>query len=158
MNIKNLRRSVKYFAMLCVLYAAIMTVLCATGMSAVPADRLTWVLFHTWRGAMLGGMALVLAATYPYFGFVRRQTDGDMAENRQQIVNAFAAAGFVLTHETDGCMTFRAAGALQRLRLLGEDETTVTRGENGGMVIDGIRRVAVPVAFRIEAAVRHSKL
>ena len=158
MNRKNLLRSVKYFVLLCVLYAVIMTVLCATGMSAVPADMMTYVLFHTWRGAMLGGMALFLAATYPYFGFVRREAAADMDEDRDSIVQAFASAGFVLTEESAGGMKFRAADTVRRLRLLWEDEIEVTRGGGGTVIIDGIRRVAVPVAFRIDAAARHNRL
>ena len=161
MNRVNLRRGVKYFAMLCVLYACIMVLLYALGQSAVPADQLAWVLFHTWRGALLAGMAAILAATYPYFGFTRRTVAGDIDEHRGQIVNVFVSAGFMLTDESDGRMTFRAGSAMRRLRLLYEDEIEVVRGmgsEAGNIVIDGIRRVAVPVAFRLEAAVRHSKL
>lgn len=158
MNNVNLRRGAKYFVMLCVLYAAIMTVLCAAGMSAVPADRMVWVLTHTWRGALLAGMALVLAATYPCFGFVRREVAADMEADRQLIVNAFASAGFVLTEQTQGRMTFRAASVARRLRLMYEDEITVTSDGPGQSTVDGIRRVAVPVAMRIEAAVRHSKI
>lgn len=156
MNSKNLRRSAKYFVMLCVLYAAIMTVLYATGMSAVPVDQLAYALLHTWRGAMLAGMALLLAATYPRFGFTRRTVEADADRDRDMIVNTFASAGFVLTGESEQSMTFRAGSPLRRLRLMFEDEITVTHGDGSGtIVIDGIRRVAVPAAFRIEAAARH---
>ena len=154
----NLRRGVKYFAMLCVLYACIMVLLYALGQSAVPADQLAWVLFHTWRGALLAGMAAILSATYPYFGFTRRTVAGDLGEDRERIVNVFASAGFVPADETAERMTFRAATPLRRLRLLYEDEIAVTRGADGGVVIEGLRRVAVPVAFRLEAAVRHAKM
>ena len=157
MNRVNLRRSAKYFVALCVLYAAIMAVLCAAGMSAVPADRLAYVLLHTWRGAMLGGMALLLAATYPRFGFVKREVAADFDGDRERIVNVFASAGFVPTGETDGRITFRAASGLRRLRLMWEDEITVTRNGSGSTVIEGIRRVAVPAAFRIEAAARNGR-
>ena len=155
MNKVNLRRGAKYFLMLCVLYVVIVTVLCATGMSAVPVERMGYELTRTWRGGLLLLMALGLAYTYPLTGFVRRKTEAAIDRDRDVIVSTFAAAGFVLTNESEQCMTFRAASAVRRLRLLWEDEIRVSRDAEGGSVIDGIRRVAVPVALRIEAAVRN---
>ena len=155
MNSKNLRRSAKYFAALVVLYAVILTLLCATGMSAVPFGEMGYALFHTWRGGLLLIMTLGMAAAYPVSGFVRREAAADMTEDREVIVAAMASAGFVLTGETDGCMTFRAASGMRRLRLLWEDEISVTRGgADGRIIIEGIRSVAVPAKFRIEAAAK----
>ena len=157
MNSKNLRRSVKYFAVLIVFYLAIVALLCATGMSAVPFDEMGYALFHTWRGGLLFLMAVGMAVAYPIAGFVRREAAADFDEDRERIVQVFASAGFVLADRTDESMTFRAATPLRRLRLLGEDEMKVVRGTDGGVVIEGIRRVAVPAAFRIEAAARNRK-
>ena len=164
MNNRYLRRSAKYFATLIVLCVVVVTVLCATGLSAVPFGDMGHALFHTWRGGLLFLMAAGMAAAYPISGFVRREAAADIDEDRDSIVQTFAAAGFVLTEETAGVMKFRAATPLRRLRLLLEDEIEVTRGSRSGedkegtIVVDGIRRVAVPVALRIEAAARHSKL
>ena len=156
MNKVNLRRGAKYFVALCVLYAVIMAVLCATGMSAVPMEQMGYELTHTWRGGLLLLMALGMAVAYPISGFVRREAAADFDKDRELIVQAFASAGFVLTGESANVITFRAASGLRRLRMLGEDEIKVTRSDGGGVVIDGIRRVAVPAAFRIEAAAKNS--
>ena len=156
MNLKNLRRGAKYFAALAVLYVVILTLLCATGMSSVPLGEMGYALFRTWRGGLLFLMALGMAVTYPISGFVRREAAADFDDDRERIVQVFASAGFVLTGESANEMTFRAASGLRRLRLLGEDEIKVVRGEGGGVVIDGIRRVAVPAALRIEAAAKNS--
>ena len=158
MKYTDLRRSAKYFAFLVVLYAVIVAVLCATGMSAVPFSEMGYALFRTWRGGLLLLMALGMAATYPISGFVRREAEADFDEDRERIVNIFASAGFVLTDESADVMSFRAATTLRRLRLLGEDEIKVRRAGEGRIVVDGIRRVAVPAALRIEAAARHAKL
>ena len=149
MNGVNLRRALKYFVFLAVLYVAIVAVLCATGMSAVPAAEMGHALFCTWRGGLLWLMAAGLAATYPLRGFVQRQAAADFAAGRDRRVDAFASAGFVLAGESSGEMTFRAAGALRRLRLLGEDEISVRPAGEGRIVVEGIRSVAVPVALRI---------
>ena len=154
---KNIRRSLKYFAALIVLYTVIVTLLCATGMSAVPFDAMGYALFHTWRGGLLLIMAAGMAAAYPISGFVRREAAADIDEDRDSIVQSFASAGFMLTEETADGMKFRAASTVRRLRLLWEDEIAVTRGGSGTIVIDGIRRVAVPTAFRIEAARRNKQ-
>ena len=157
MNSKNLRRAAKYFGAIVVLCVVVATVLCATGLSAVPFGDMGYVLLHTWRGGLLFLMAAGMAAAYPVSGFVRREAAADIDRDRDSIVQTFASAGFVLTEQTAGGMKFRAATPLRRLRLLWEDEIEVTRGgEDGGkIVVDGIRRVAVPVALRIEAAARN---
>ena len=155
MKNKNLRRSLKYFAALVVLYTVVVTVLCLTGMSAVPFDAMGYALFHTWRGGLLFLMAAGMAAAYPISGFVRREVAGDIDEDRDSIVQTFASAGFVLTEETADGMKFRAASTVRRLRLLWEDEIAVTRGGSGTIVIDGIRRIVVPASFRLEAMLRN---
>ena len=149
-----MRRAVKYFLFLAVLYVVIVAVLCATGMSAVPAGETGYALFCTWRGGLLWLMALGMAATYPVREFVRRETEADFAADRERIVDAFASAGFVLTGESADVMTFRAASALRRVRMLCEDETEVRPAGAGRITVEGIRRVAVPVSLRIGAAAR----
>ena len=149
MKYTDLRRAAKYFAFLVVLYVVIVAVLCATGMSAIPVGEMGYALFCTWRGGLLWLMALGLGATYPIRGFVQRQAEADFVADRELIVGAFASAGFVLTAESAGEMTFRAASPLRRLRLLGEDEIKVRSAGERRIVVDGIRSVAVPVALRI---------
>lgn len=143
--------------MLCVLYAALMAVMYATGTAAVPADRIVDTLLHTQRGWVLIGAVVLLSATYPRFGFVRRTFAGDLARHRDTIIAAFAEAGYRLQSETAGAMSFRAEGFAKRLRLLGEDEITVETAGGGEIAVDGIRRVAVPVAMRLETRIKKSE-
>ncbi len=115
-------RSLKYFFALCVLCIALMGLMLMTGTSALSLDDTLYVMLHTDRYLMLFTAIVVLAAVYPRFGFVERKVEGDMEENREQIVNAFKSAGFSLRSDEDGVMTFRADGLLRKLMLLGEDE------------------------------------
>ena len=115
-------RSLKYFCALCVLCIVLMGLMLMTGTSALSLDDTLYAMFHTDRYLMLFTAIVVLAALYPRFGFVERKVEGDVEENREQIVNAFRSSGFSLRSEEDGVMVFRADTILQKLMLLGEDE------------------------------------
>lgn len=146
-------RSLKYFVSLCVLCAALMALMLATGTSALSLDDTLYVMFHTTRYLTLLGAIAVLAAFYPRFGFIRRRVEGDMARHRQQIVNAFHSAGFSLESEADGRMTFRAEGFAHRLMLLFEDRIEVSQ-EGPCILLDGIRRGVARVGYRLESYIQ----
>ena len=104
-------RSLKYFVALCVLCAAIMALNRLSGFATLTLEETFYVMFHTTRGMMLPAVIVLLAAFYPKFGFVQRKVEGDVGENREQIVNAFKSAGFSLRTDEDGVMTFRRPAA-----------------------------------------------
>lgn len=143
-------RSLKYFVSLCVICIAILGVMLATKTSALNFDQTMYVMFHTWRYAVLFAAIVLLSAFYPIFGFITRKVEGDIEENRPQIINAFKAAGFELSSEKEDVMTFKAKSILQKLTLLGEDEITVSQ-YGQWIVIDGIRRGVARVVYRLEA-------
>lgn len=147
---RYLIRSVKYFALLCVLYAAIMSVLFATGNTAMPPAQTFDVLIHSWRGWTMLAAITALAAAYPLFGFTVRRVEAGIDTHRAQIVNAFRASGFRLAGETEDELRFRAEGALLRLRLLFEDEITVTQ-YGQWIEIRGIRRGVAYVLYRLNS-------
>ena len=118
---KYIVRSLKYFFALCVLCIALMGLMLMTGTSALSLDDTLYVMLHTDRYLMLFAAIVALAAVYPRFGFVVRRVEGDIEENREQILNAFRSAGFSLRSDEDGVMTFRADNFGQKLMLLGED-------------------------------------
>ena len=105
---------------------------------------------------MLFTAIVVLAALYPRFGFVERKVEGDVEENRQQIVNAFRSSGFSLRSEEDGVMVFRADTILQKLMLLGEDEIKVSQ-YGQWIVLDGIRRGVARVQYRLDSYIHMTR-
>lgn len=143
-------RSVKYFLSLCVLCIALMALMLVTGNSALSLDDTLYAMFHTDRYAMLLGAMIVLAAVYPKFGFVVRKVEGDVEQNREQIINALRTSGFSLRSEADGVMTFRADGFMQKIMLLGEDEIKVSQYEQW-IAVDGIRRGVARVIYRLDS-------
>ena len=146
-------RSLKYFVALCVICVAILALMLATGTSALTLDQTVYVMFHTSRYATLFAAIVVLAALYPRFGFVVRKVEGDVEENREQIVNAFKSAGFSLRGDRG---TFRADGPLRKLMLLGEDEIKVSQ-YGQWIQIDGIRRGVARVEYRLDSYIQMSK-
>lgn len=153
---KYLVRSVKYFFALCVLCIALMGLMLMTGTSALSFDDTLYAMFHTDRYLMLFVAIVVLSALYPRFGFVVRKVEGDVELNREQIVNAFRAAGFSLRAEEDGVMSFRADNFMQKLMLLGEDEIKVSQ-YGQWITLDGIRRGVARVQYRLESYIQMTR-
>ena len=85
-----------------------------------------------------------------------RKVEGDVEENREQIVNAFKSAGFSLRGEEDGVMTFRADGPLRKLMLLGEDEIKVSQ-YGQWIQIDGIRRGVARAGYKLDSYIQMTK-
>lgn len=149
-------RSLKYFFALCVLCIALMGLMLATGTSALSLNDTFYVMFHTDRYLMLLVAIVVLAAIYPKFGFVTRKVEGDVEQNREQIINAFRSAGFSLRSEQDGELIFRADNFLQKLMLLGEDEIKVSQ-YGQWIVLDGIRRGIARVQYRLDSYIHMTR-
>lgn len=142
-------RSVKYFVALCVLYAALMWLMHAAGQTVLTLRDTGAILFGTSRGWLMLGAMVALAAIYPRLSFLSRRVEGDITDNRRQIVAAFEASGYSLVSESDSRLTFRADG-LRRLMLLYEDEVTVEQ-YGQWICLTGIRRSVVRVAMRMES-------
>lgn len=154
-------RSVKYFCLLAVLYVAVMAAMYYSGTMAQPlADdffrTLRLQLLGTPRGWTMLAAVVVLAAAYPRFGFGVRRVEGDLDRHRTQIVNAMRACGFEPVRETEDALFFRGAGLWKRLTLLFEDELRVSR-YGQWIEIEGIRRGAVRVAWRLEGYLAHCR-
>lgn len=152
-------RSLKYFCALCVLCLAIMYLNRLAGTARLSVSDTFYVMFHTPRGMMLPVVIVVLAAFYPKFGFVSRQVEGDIDENRQQILNAFGSEGFSLRSEEEGTLTFRADNWGKKLLMLGEDELKVS--QYGQWIrIEGNRRGVARVQYRLDSymqMIRHDE-
>ena len=153
---KYIVRSLKYFFALCGLCIALMGLMLMTGTSALSLDDTLYVMLHTDRYLMLFAAIVALAAVYPRFGFVVRRVEGDIEENREQILNAFRSAGFSLRSDEDGVMTFRADNFGQKLMLLGEDEIKVSQ-YGQWIVLDGIRRGVARVQYRLDSYIHMTR-
>lgn len=149
-------RALKYFALLCVLYVAIVWLMYWSGSLPERPWTMMGVVLSTRRGMIMIAAFVALAAAYPLFGFMRKRVAGDMRRDRDRIVNAFLAQGFTLAEEGDGRMVFRGAGLFKRLSTLFEGRIEVVQ-HPGHMEIIGIRRSVARIAYRLEAYIFNSK-
>ncbi len=132
-------RSVKYLLYLCVLCALLMVLMIYTGHSELSGEETFYLMLHSDRFLLLGIAIVVLAATYPLFGFMTRKVEGDISSHRTQIESAFSNAGFELDRVEGDVLYFRGKGLWKRLTLLFEDEIRV-RQQGTQIEIEGIRR------------------
>jgi len=145
---RYLLRSLKYFLTLCVLLVALIWIKIKYESLPVTFWRMLEIYFSQWNGGAMAATIVVLSATYPLFGFVRRVVSADITADRQQIEAAMATVGLELCSATESCLTFRATG-LQRLTLLFEDEVTVCSSDEG-ITISGHRRTVIRAVIRLE--------
>lgn len=142
-------KSLKYFVALCVLYVAMMALMHYTSDSPITfAERWQLLFNDSWRGWGMVVATILLAATYPYFGFAKREFEGNIAADRNEFDMAAEVSGLVLVSATDSELRYRARG-LRRVVKLFEDEVVVR--QNGAQVeVSGLRSLSVRLAFDAE--------
>ncbi len=152
---RYLLRSLKYFVTLCVLLVALIWLKITYESLPVTMWEMVKIYFSAWNGWAMAATVVVLSATYPLFGFVTRSIEGDITQNREQILAAMELSGLRLESENNGSMLFRATG-LQRITLLLEDEVTVV-GCGDKITISGHRRTVVRAAIRLEGYITNKR-
>ncbi len=145
---KYLVRSVKYLVALCVLYVVLMALMHYSEHSVITFAQRWELLFSTWRGWGMVCMTIVLAMTYPLFGFTKRSFKGDIAADREELTTAAEISGLELIGGNETELHYRTKG-LRRLIRLYEDSVIVR--QNGTQIeVEGLRSIAVRFAFDAE--------
>ena len=99
--------------------------------------------------------SIVLALTYPFFGYAKRKVSGNIVTDREQLDHAADFTGLVLVAESENELVYRARG-LRRLVMLFEDEVRV-RQDGDKVEIKGLRRVAVRMAIDVERYITNKR-
>lgn len=150
-------RSLKYLIAFAVLYVGMMWVMhnLNNPFNLTFEERWLMMFQDNWRGwSMVVGMIL-LAGTYPYFGYTKRSIEGNIVTDREQINRAADFTNLVLVAETENELIYHAKG-VRRLAMLFEDEVRVR--QNGNEIeISGLRRVAVRMAFDAERYITNKR-
>lgn len=149
-------RSVKYFVAMCVLCLALIWLKIESEQTPVTFEQMLGIYFSAWNGWAMAATIVLLSATYPLFGFVRRSVDGDLTADRTQVLAALEMEGYALVSEQEGALHFRA-GALRRLTSLFEDEIVVRQSAADQIEIEGLRRAAVRVAIRMDGYITNNR-
>lgn len=149
-----LRRALKYFIQITLLFAVIIGILMATGM----VSKDVAVAFqHGWTSVWwILGLFAVMALAYPFFGYQKRKINavGDPADYKEGIVQALDARGYVLEDDRDGVLTFRLSSALNQAARMWEDRITLSP-ILGGFQAEGLSRDLVRVISSIEQRFRN---
>ncbi len=149
-----LRRALKYFIQITLLFAVIIGILMATGM----VSKDVAVAFqHGWTSVWwILALFAVMALAYPFFGYQKRkiQANGDPAEYKDGIVEALKVRGYVLESDRDGILSFHLSSPLNRAARMWEDRITL-KPILGGFQAEGLSRDLVRVVSSIEHRFRN---
>lgn len=149
-------RSVKYLVMMCALCGALIWFKIEQEQTPISFGEMLGIYFSTWNGWAMAATILVLAATYPLFGFVRRRVTGSLVEERQQVVAALEMEGYTLAGESAEGLLFHG-NVVKRLTSLFEDEIVVRQANDDELEIVGLRRAVVRVAIRMEGYIINNR-
>ena len=158
---KYLIRSAKYLVAFAVLYVGLLWVMHQFSTQFAPPYEITfkdrWMMMFQddWRGWSMIVGTILLAATYPFFGYTKRTISANIVIDREQLNRAADFTGLVLVADNGTELIYHAKG-LRRLVMLFEDEVRVR--QNGEEIeISGLRRVAVRMAFDAERYITNKR-
>lgn len=151
-----IKRAIKFLIALIVLYLGAMWLMSRIGATMLTPHEMAMNLFLSRRGVILIVVVLVWTAIYPKVGFVSRRVEADLKYDRERIENAFIRSGYVLLKNDGEQLTFRADNFFKRLRLLFEDEVTVSQ-YGQWIVINGIRRSVAEIEMRLKTYMQNSR-
>jgi hypothetical protein len=154
---KYLIRSVKYLIAFCVLYVGFMWVIhqFSNPFNLTFEERWLMMFQNGWQGWSMVVGTILLATTYPYFGYTKRTIEGSIVTDREQLNRAADFTGLVLVADNGEELIYHAKG-VRRLVMLFEDEVKV-RQKDGAIEIEGLRRVAVRMAFDAERYITNKR-
>lgn len=137
---KYLRRAVKYFVQIALIFTVIIGILMLSGMvskDVAVAFRNGWS--SIW---MILGLFAAMSLAYPYFGYGTRKihAKGDPAPMWEQIDLAMEERGYVFCGNTpDGGRKYRLRSAVNRAARMWEDTLTI-ESILGGFQVEGLVR------------------
>ena len=150
-----LRRSVKYFIQLCIIFVLIIGALMAFGFvskEVAVAFRKGWTSI-----AYIAALFAAMSAAYPSFGYGKRKirAQGDPAEHKKAILEAMEARGYKLEQELpEGGYRFRLASGTARAARLWEDAVTIEPTLDGFQA-EGLIRDLSRVVMAIDHKINH---
>lgn len=148
-------RSVKYLVALVVLYVGLMAVMHYSQHSPITFAQRWQLMFEQWNGWGMVIVSILLAATYPFFGYTKRSFEGDIVADREQLDTAARFVGLELVSANGNELRYRAKG-LRRVTMLFEDDIVVR--QNGTQIeVEGLRRVSVRFAFDAERYITNKR-
>jgi len=145
-----LRRALKYFIQITLLFGVAIAFLMATGMAE---SNINVAFRHGWQSIWL--ILAVFAAVsllYPRFGYGKRQirAEGDPADYWKKIEEAMDARGYIPAGETpEGGRKYQLKSSVNRVARLWEDTITINP-VLGGFQAEGLSRDLIRVVSALD--------
>ena len=152
---KYLRRALKYFLQICILFVVIIGALMLTGMvskDVAVAFQKGWTSI-----GYIAAIFLVMSFAYPFFGYGKRRirAAGEPAEHREAILDAMDVRGYKLVWEKEGEYRFCLKSPVARLFRLFEDAVTISP-VLGGFEAEGLIRDLARVVASIDHKINYN--
>lgn len=148
--ITHLRRALKYFIQITLIFAVIIGVLMLSNMASKDINT---AFRHGWQSVQLILAAFaVMSLIYPFFGYGKRtiHATGDPAEHWKTIDEALDTRGYVLAGETpEGGRKYHLRSGTNRVARLWEDTITINP-VLGGFQAEGLTRDLVRVVMALD--------
>ena len=148
--ITYLRRALKYFIQITLLFAVIIGVLMLTNLASKDINT---AFRHGWQSVqMILAAFAVMSLIYPFFGYGKRQINaaGDPADHWETIGKIMDSRGYALAGETpEGGRKFKLENGVGRVARLWED-TIIINPVLGGFQAEGLNRDLVRVVMTLD--------
>lgn len=146
---KHLRRSIKYFIQICILFVVIIGALMLLGYVSKDVNS---AFRGGWQSiGLIAIFFLVMSGIYPFFGYGKRtvRAKGEPSEHFAQIDKAMEERGYVLESRTGEEIKYHLKSPLARITRLWEDTVTVTP-ILGGFEAEGLMRDLARVVMSMD--------
>lgn len=146
---KHLRRSIKYFIQICILFVVIIGALMLLGYVSPDVNS---AFRGGWKSiGLIAVFFIVMSSIYPLFGYGKRtvRAKGEPSEHFSQIDKAFEDRGYVLESRTDNEIKYHLKSPIARATRLWEDTVTVTP-ILGAFEVEGLMRDLARVVMSMD--------
>ena len=148
--ITYLRRALKYFIQLTIIFAIIIGILMLSNMASKDINT---AFRHGWQSVhMILAAFAVMSLIYPFFGYGKRQVQatGDPSDHWKNIEKIMASRGYSFVGETpEGGQKFKLENVVSRVARLWEDTITINP-VLGGFQVEGLNRDLVRVVMALD--------
>lgn len=149
------RRAVKYFIQITLIFVVIIAVLMLTGL----VSKDVAVAFRSgWKSVgYIFSLFAVMSAVYPYFGYGKRtvRAEGEPSEHKAAIDEAMRERGYVPAGESPEACKYHLSSPVNRAARLWEDTITITP-VLGGFEAEGLVRDLARVVSSINHKIHYN--
>ena len=149
------RRAVKYFIQITLIFVVIIAVLMLTGL----VSKDVAVTFRSgWKSVgYIFALFAVMSAVYPYFGYGKRtvRAEGESSEHKAAIDEAMRERGYVPAGESPEACKYHLSSPVNRAARLWEDTITITP-VLGGFEVEGLVRDLARVVSSINHKIHYN--